>query len=505
MNILLDKFTVDSFYKDYNLLEWSFKTPIPPGSYTISVYKSEAPGIDNLDGFEHLADLTINDASYTDHSIANLDDPHRKWYYKLKIIDNNNTSDFAIMPDKPVTSYDSPQDYAAERIISLKDLSLTRFTQRTLYLLKRKSWGIHCPTCWDDTLMRSTDPNCLTCYGTGWEGGYFNPIRFKAMLNPSPAYNLMLPFAKWKPSDVMMNLLNFPKIQPSDIIVDDKGDRWIANQIRSVEKLGRLIEQQVQISKIMPDDILYEVVVSKDSFDGLRDYSGPAPYTTILPTYNAPSLTISGVEPYIVEVGTTVECTINTTFNQNDAGNLTNFKLSRNGEVLIDSATIVELQDGYHVLGDGDVRIYNASVTYEDGPIKKDNHGVDYPIGYISSGTVISNNINYKGVRALFAGTNGTVIRDLTFKELDPQNGKTYTFNDVTGDSFTIAYPAYIQDIQKVLFVSGGFEFDITSDFSLEPLHEMVNGNNGYSPIEYKVYKYNPVDTFTDIDLIITI
>lgn len=39
-----------------------------------------------------------------------------------------------------------------------------------------KQWGPRCPVCWDSVKMKMTKSNCATCYGTGYAGGYYDPV-----------------------------------------------------------------------------------------------------------------------------------------------------------------------------------------------------------------------------------------------------------------------------------------------------------------------------------------
>lgn len=168
----------------------------------------------------------------------------------------------SIQPDRPGYRKGVIADKFALEILRRKNLSLDRHAGRDFYILKRRTFGTHCPTCWDETLQRSSESTCTSnpsCYGTGWTTGYFNAIYTKAMMNVAPKYNQITMFGQWMPQDTMFTMLNFPPLRSQDIVVDENNKRWMVKQVRSVEKNGFLIEQNAQCSLIALDDIIYTI------------------------------------------------------------------------------------------------------------------------------------------------------------------------------------------------------------------------------------------------------
>jgi|GEM_PF-4090098 len=250
--IKLDKFNIINNYTN-NLLQWSF-TPdsIVPENLKLNIYRSESSGIDGeLIDYTMLKSEHSVQEDYQDFNVNKIND--RVWYYKLE------TSDGFLLTQKPTYIKNSPKDKVIKEIIRRKTLSLNKFTARNFILLKKRTWGEHCSKSWDSTLFRDTNPNCPECFGTGWTGGYFTPIPFKAMINAAPKYNQILMFGEWKPSDVMLYTLNYPLLNCRDVVVDDEAKRWLVVQIRQIKKLGYLIEQQAQLALIANDDAIYKV------------------------------------------------------------------------------------------------------------------------------------------------------------------------------------------------------------------------------------------------------
>jgi len=251
--------TQDSLTLDWS---WSSTTDLDD-DYYVGVYRSEAPGIaGSLDGYTTLsATETPTDNTYEDTTISGLYHPGRTWFYKLTLIDKSDSS-LTHLISTPLYKYYEQTDYAYNRILYLKNLVIQKKSGRTYSLLKRRSWGTRCTVCWDDILYRSNDPACPTCHGTSWIDGYFDPVSFKAMMTPSPKYNQITMFGEWMPSDSLLVMLNYPILTARDVLVDDGNVRWMVKNVRKLEKLGHIIEQQVQITRITEDDPVYDIGVT---------------------------------------------------------------------------------------------------------------------------------------------------------------------------------------------------------------------------------------------------
>jgi hypothetical protein len=239
----------------FNCIKWQFEEgTVLPAEYRLSIYKSLYPGaINSLVEFEFVAEVNPNTASeYNDTSVVELND--KRWYYKIT------DSDGTLLTPSAIYTHKNETEKIVKEILRRKRIAF-KFIKRDLVLLKRKTWGTRCSSCWDDTLMRSTNHECTTCKGTGWIGGYFTPMHFDGMLTPAPNFKQVQMFGDWKTSDCLMTVLDYPIIEDKDIIVDDKGNRWIVISVRPIEKLGYLIEQQVQLGLIVYGDPIYDISI----------------------------------------------------------------------------------------------------------------------------------------------------------------------------------------------------------------------------------------------------
>lgn len=234
-------------------------------SYVVDVYRSESVNslTASLTEFDCLiSGVAANSYSYMDTAVSGLINSNRTWFYNLKIR-NTLTNAVATALSTPTYFNAAIPDPVFREIIRRKKLVLNnpKMSGRTFSLIKRRTWGVHCPDSWDEILMRDTNPDCPTCKGTGWVNGFFAPIKFKGMVTSSPKYNQITMYGEWMPSDVLLTTLGYPPIKPKDIIVDDKRQMWVARQIRPIERLGHTIEQSIQMSLISTDDIIYKSIV----------------------------------------------------------------------------------------------------------------------------------------------------------------------------------------------------------------------------------------------------
>jgi len=228
----------------------------------------------------------------------------------------------------------------------------------------------------------------------------------------------------------------------------------------------------------------------------------------IPPIYKMPTLSIIPGGIQTLESGSAISPTINSSFIKNDAGDITKYSLSRIDSLgttkVVDALAIQSYSQTSIVVPDGENLKFTSSVDYNQGAIKQDNLGNDYPIGQINAGT-LSSTLKYVGKRKAFYGslisTISTIdsdnIRALPQNILDPVNGTKLTINISLGTSMIIfAYPSTLRDITSV--ISSALNLDVKNTFTKQLIQ--VSGVNSYEPIEYKVYIYTPSIPFASSD-----
>lgn len=222
--------------------------------------------------------------------------------------------------------------------------------------------------------------------------------------------------------------------------------------------------------------------------------------TQIPPTYTQPSVSISnnaGTASGNLEAGTSINVKLRSTFNKNDAGNLTTHQFYKNNSPVGESSSTTPITyDETFILGDQTVS-YTSKATYEAGEIKNDNLGDPYPSGQIGAGTKTSSAYSFTGKRYGFYGASASPIdstsasiRALTKTQLGIAAGGTFNINIPIGAKYVVfAYPATLRDVNQVMYVETN-DTGMASSFTKSEVQvaDARGGSDGM--INYKVYKF---------------
>lgn len=215
-------------------------------------------------------------------------------------------------------------------------------------------------------------------------------------------------------------------------------------------------------------------------------------------TYTQPGVTCrvsSGTAAGNYEVGTAINTTIQGTFTQNDAGELTTIEILKNSASILSQTTSpITTEAQTFTLGEETVS-FTAKVTYAEGAIKNDNLGQPSPEGHIQAGSKTSSAVSFVGKRNLFYGTGvgeapeqtTTTVRALANKKLAPANGTSFNITVAQGQQYVvIAYPSGLRDMTKCFYVEQNT--DLAENFVKTTTN--VEGANGFTGTEYKVFVY---------------
>lgn len=152
--------------------------------------------------------------------------------------------------------------------------------------------------------------------------------------------------------------------------------------------------------------------------------------------------------------------------------------------------------DEFQVTDSTQYRI-TAVAEHTEGTIPVTNLGNEYPSGQIQAGSKTKQVGTITGHRKTFYGTveskdttiDSALIRSLAGKSSGAlSNGSTFSINIPIGAiRIIIAYPATLRDLTSVLDVNA-FDTPIQSEFLKNKTSVQVEGANGYSAIEYKLF-----------------
>jgi hypothetical protein len=228
-------------------------------NYRLTVYQARARAAD-LAEYDIVAS-GINPAitlSVLDTSMAGITSKWMDFYYRIMISGVSGQGIFISAPYGISYTWDK---YAAE-IVRRREIVLQLHSAQTYHLLKLKHFGTLCPDCYDPTLQRVTESKCLTCYGTGYVGGYYNPIEVRGQINQRPTREMHQLFGAWQDQDAVLYTQAIESVNPKDIVIDSVFTRWIVLNVGSNQKGSHPIGQIAQLRQLERDDIVYQFPVS---------------------------------------------------------------------------------------------------------------------------------------------------------------------------------------------------------------------------------------------------
>jgi hypothetical protein len=154
----------------------------------------------------------------------------------------------------------------------LRDLSVgfKRLNGVPLSLLKRRRWGPRCPDCWDPTLREATREHCPTCFGTGFEGGYWAPVRVRGRREAATVQTQLSAHGETDVEYADFLLLDFPRLEYKDVVIDLRsGDRYEVQRMTPTQLKGVTVHQKLTTSLLGRDSVEYEVPVDLVESPGL--------------------------------------------------------------------------------------------------------------------------------------------------------------------------------------------------------------------------------------------
>jgi hypothetical protein len=230
---------------------------------------------------------------------------------------------------------------------------------------------------------------------------------------------------------------------------------------------------------------------------------------TFFPTFTNPSASIGSNLTSTVESGTTgITLTVSlnrgaitgksvggiwqsSTFQDFRSGTATNYII--NG---IDNGTTSSLVSSAAIIKDGS-NSFSSTTSYGQGPQPVDSKDVSYSTP-LASGTANAS-VTVTGARRAFYGVSSDANTSALIRSLgnstNPGVFTTFDINIPVGaTSVVFAYPVSLQNVTTVKYIEG-LNAEVKNNFGT-PATVAVEGLNGFTSINYKVYRYVPVEPF---------
>ena len=247
---------------------------------------------------------------------------------------------------------------------------------------------------------------------------------------------------------------------------------WIDGDLISVGRLNKIEEalyavsddeaEKAQIQKNTTDIAdLFERVDSGTGGGGMTEEErrqlekNTSDISTILnivdtpPTYTRPTLSIN-INPNMIQHNTSTSITIRSTFNANDAGNVVNYTLTRNGESIYTGTTVAQYVDTISTSHNTSIS-YSATVEYSDGIIKDTLLGIPYPDTSIKAGSITSSG-NVRAYALSYYGViNTSTVTDISGLSSRLSSNKSYTYTaSLTEQRIAYIYPKTFGELTSI-------------------------------------------------------
>lgn len=189
----------------------------------------------------------------------------RQYYYQIKIIHRptGKTEEFG-----PQWLQAQPDRIAME-IVRRENVLFKEFAGRRVFHFPQLSFGQRCKHCWDrgprgNTIARSVQQNCATCFDTTYVGGFAAPMGINVQIDPSPIAPQKTDLKEHQFIMTTARTTVFPPIQPKDMLVESENRRWQVQSVSFTEKNRTKIRQEIKMRELPRDDIKYGVPISED-------------------------------------------------------------------------------------------------------------------------------------------------------------------------------------------------------------------------------------------------
>lgn len=252
-------------------LQWDLIDPSESGSYTFTIERSGSlageweilqAGAQN--SYNYIDDMRVQPAHPEDGK-PHLYSLQRQFFYRVTVIPPSGCVNQAQTEPHGLHKTDLPPIQAGlrRRLRYDEQILFRRFNGVRLVLLKRRFWGERCPDCYDPTTRAVTKEHCLTCYGTGFKNGYWDPVlTYGRVYPPDDIEAQTTQRDKKESSSHLITLLDLPRLQDGDLVIEvDTNHRHIIRGHKQTELRRKSVHQQVTTSLIDHGSIEYQIPV----------------------------------------------------------------------------------------------------------------------------------------------------------------------------------------------------------------------------------------------------
>jgi hypothetical protein len=215
-----------------------------------------------------------------DNTLRSQHSFYGRTYYRVRVR-NILTGDTTVFPNSGGgASQSAPPDLIALEIARIERLKLKEFKGRKVWLFPRKRFGQRC-SCYDQVTKRKLRSGCVTCFDTGWVGGYDSPLETYAQVQDPPELNVKTQLFEGAVENAKGLFSNFPDLAEGWVLVEHENVRWrIGSSIDKINKARSTVRQIADLHRIPEGDIEYSLPMNLESAEDIlatpiRNYYNP--------------------------------------------------------------------------------------------------------------------------------------------------------------------------------------------------------------------------------------
>lgn len=205
--------------------------------------------------WEHVATVT-GAYQYTDPGVYSAGVGHT-YYYIVRVASTSGKG----FRDSAPTKLGYDMDAVATELVRKKVTYLATRVGRSVAILPARRWGPNCNRCYNHQKQNAEDPDCPECYGTGYAGGFLNPVYTLALLNPSKKA-IVAAGITYEEDETYAELANLPEVRPEDVLVDARLNvRYHISSVNPTTRVGALIAQIVTLVRLDEFSQVYQIPI----------------------------------------------------------------------------------------------------------------------------------------------------------------------------------------------------------------------------------------------------
>lgn len=240
-----------SWYNNVSLL-WT--VPSDWGTVIYNVYS----GPTEVGPFTKLNETPLASPQLIDYKAEAYSKYENVWYVVEAIFPDNRT-----VQSPPTTWNNIGSNWVNIRIKEIQRrewLLLRKFVGIKTLFFRRKTNGTRCSRCWNQDTKRTINDKCGTCYGTSWEGGYYEPFETLVQYDATPNDVQLTYLGKLEQNQIQAWTIAFPEMLDFDLLyrVPDKR-MYRVSRVLPTELTTKSVRQILVLTELSKESVEHKL------------------------------------------------------------------------------------------------------------------------------------------------------------------------------------------------------------------------------------------------------